>query len=144
MKKLEKFIYSVNYLPQILYFGSSSLILLIIIFDIEFIPVIPIFIVFFYMTYLAIKNYKKSDSNEIDGFEKLIYSVKYLPQTLYFSTLAWLIYTMYYAVYLDESVKVFGFEWSSPFEEIFLFWFLYITHLAVKNYKSEDKYGIKK
>ena len=144
MKKLEKFIYSVNYLPQILYFGSSSLILLIIIFDIEFIPVIPIFIVFFYMTYLAIKNYKKSDSNEMDGFEKLIYSVKYLPQTLYFSTLAWLIYTMYYAVYLDESVKVFGFEWSSPFEEIFLFWFLYITHLAVKNYKSENEYGIKK
>ena len=143
MKKLEKFIYSVNYLPQILYFGSSGLILLIIIFDIEFIPVIPVFIVFFYMTYLAIKNYKKSDSNEIDGFEKLIYSVKYLPQTLYFSTLAWLIYTMYYAIYLDESVKVFGFEWSSPFEEMFLFWFLYITHLAIKNYKSENEYGPK-
>ena len=70
------------------------------------------------MTYLAIKNYKKSDSNEMDVFEKLIYSVKYLPQILYFSTLTWLIYTMYYAVYLDESVKIFGFEWSSPFEEI--------------------------
>ena len=144
MKKLEKLIYSVNYLPQILYFGSSGLILLIIIFDIKFIPIIPVFIIFFYMTYLAIKNYKKSDSKEMDGLEKLIYSVKYLPQILYFSTLAWLIYTMYYAVYLDESVKVFGFEWSSPFEEMFFFWFLYITHLAVKNYKSKNEYGIKK
>ena len=48
------------------------------------------------------------------------------------------------AIYLDESVKVFGFEWSSPFEEMFFFWFLYITHLAVKNYKSKNEYGIKK
>ena len=80
----------------------------------------------------------------MDGLEKLIYSVKYFPQILYFSTLAWLIYTMYYAIYLDESVRVFGFEWSSPFEEIFFFWFLYITHLAVKNYKSKNEYGTKK
>ena len=144
MKKIEKFIYSVKNLPQILYFGSSALILCIVIFDIEFIPIIPVFIIFIYMTYLAIKNYKKSDSKDMDGLEKLIYSVKYLPQIVYFSTLAWGIYTMYYAIYLDESIKVFGFEWTSPLEEIFFFWFLYITHLAIKNYKSENEYGLKK
>ena len=85
MKKIEKLIYSVKFLPQALYFGSSALILLIIIFDIEFIPIIPVFVIFLYMTYLAIKNYKKSESSEMDKLEKLIYSVKYLPQILYLS-----------------------------------------------------------
>ena len=110
MKKIEKLIYSVKFLPQVLYFGSSALILLIIIFDIEFIPIIPVFVIFLYMTYLAIKNYKKSESSEMDKLEKLIYSVKYLPQILYFSSLGWVAYTIYYDIYFDESVTIFGIE----------------------------------
>ena len=84
------------------------------------------------MTYLAIKNYKKSESSEMDKLEKLIYSVKYLPQILYFSSLGWVAYT------------IFGLEWDSPFGEIFFLWFLYITHMAIKNYKSKNEYGGKK
>ena len=144
MKKIEKLIYSVKFLPQVLYFGSSALILLIIIFDIEFIPIIPVFVIFLYMTYLAIKNYKKSESSEMDKLEKLIYSVKYLPQILYFSSLGWVVYTIYYDIYFDESVTISGLEWDSPFGEIFFLWFLYITHLAIKNYKSKNEYGGKK
>lgn len=144
MKKIEKFIYSVKFLPQVLYFGSSALILLIIIFDIEFIPIIPVFVIFLYMTYLAIKNYKKSESIEMDKLEKLIYSVKYLPQILYFSSLGWVVYTIYHDIYFDEPVTIFGLEWDSPFGEIFFLWFLYITHLAIKNYKSKNEYGGKK
>ena len=144
MKKIEKLIYSVKFLPQALYFGSSALILLIIIFDIEFIPIIPVFVIFLYMTYLAIKNYKKSESSEMDKLEKLIYSVKYLPQILYFSSLGWVAYTIYYDIYFDESVTIFGLEWDSPFGEIFFLWFLYITHLAIKNYKSKNEYCGKK
>ena len=144
MKKIEKFIYSVKFLPQLLYFGSSALILLIIIFDIEFIPIIPVFVIFLYMTYLAIKNYKKSESIEMDKLEKLIYSVKYLPQILYFSSLGWVVYTIYHDIYFDEPVTIFGLEWDSPFGEIFFLWFLYITHLAIKNYKSKNEYGGKK
>lgn len=144
MKKIEKLIYSVKFLPQILYFGSAALILFIIIFDILFIPIIPVFIIFLYMTYLAIKNYKKSESRQMDKLEKLIYSVKYMPQFLYFSSLSWLIYTIYYDIYFDKPLTIFGLEWDSPFGEIFFFWFLYITHLAIKNYKSIDEYGGKK
>ena len=132
MKKIEKLIYSVKFLPEVLYFGSSALILLIIFFDIEFIPIIPVVVIFLYMTYLAIKNYKKSESSEMDKLEKLIYSVKYLPQILYFSSLGCVAYT------------IFGLEWDSPFGEIFFLWFLYITHMAIKNYKSKNEYGGKK
>ena len=78
MKKIEKLIYSVKFLPQVLYFGSSALILLIIIFDIEFIPIIPVFVIFLYMTYLAIKNYKKSESSEMDKLEK-----RFIPLNIY-------------------------------------------------------------
>ena len=67
MEKLEKFIYSVKYLPQILYFGSVGLIgydiYCNVINDTEFIS--NAFVsgwltfVFFYMTYLGIKKYQK-------------------------------------------------------------------------------------
>ena len=65
MEKLEKLIYSVKYLPQILYFGSVGLIGYDIycnaINDTEFIPdllMLPFAFFFFYMSYLAMKNYK--------------------------------------------------------------------------------------
>ena len=141
MEKLEKFIYSFKYLPAILYFGSVGLILLDIFLDIELIGdklIIPLWILFFYMSYLGSKNYKSGDFNVL---EKFIYSIKCLPQVLYFGTLAWLIYTYYFGDYLENEVQVFGYVWNdSLLEDLFFFWFLYITYLAVKNLKTNDKF----
>ena len=139
--KLEKLIYSVKYLPQILYFGSAGLILLIISIDVTLIELlIPLFIFFIYMTYLASKNYKSNGG--MNGLEKLIYSRKYLPQILYFGSLAWLIYTYYFGNYLGNEIEIFGYVWNdSLLDNIFFFWFLYITYLAVKNLKKKDEFG---
>ena len=142
MKKIEKLIYSVKFLPQVLYFGLSALILLILIFDIEAIPIIPVFVIFLYMTYLVSKNYK---SGGIDPVEKLIYSKKYLPPLLYFGSLAWLIYTFYYEFYLGKEIEIFASSSANNIlSDLFIFWFLYITYLAIKNYKSKNEYGGKK
>ena len=141
MDRLEKLIYSVKYLPQILYFGSVGLILLDIFLDIELIGdklIIPLWILFFYMSYLGSKNYKSGDFNVL---EKFIYSIKYLPQVLYFGSVAWLIYTYYYGDYLDNEIEIFGYVWNdSLFENMFFFWFLYITYLAAKNLKTKDEF----
>ena len=66
MDKLEKLIYSNKFLPPFLYFGSAGLIGFDIYFDIfkdvEFLNQYvetPLFILFFYMTYLGLKNLKK-------------------------------------------------------------------------------------
>ena len=136
MKKLEKFIYSVKYLPQVLYFGSAGLILLIISLDVKLIELlIPLFIFFIYMTYLVSKNYK---SGGIDPIEKLIYSNKYLPPLLYFGSLAWLIYTYYFGNYLGNEIQILGYVWDdSLLDYIFFYWFLYITYLAAKNLKKK-------
>ena len=143
MKKLEKLIYSVKYLPQILYFGSAGLLILVIFLDVNLIQIIiPLFLFFIYMTYLASKNYK---SGGIDPIEKMIYSNKYLPPLLYFGSLAWLIYTFYYEAYLGREIEIFASASANYIlSDVFIFWFLYITHLAVKNYKSKNEYGIKK
>ena len=142
MDRLEKLIYSVKYLPQILYFGSVGLILLDIFLDIELIGdklIIPLWILFFYMSYLGSKNYKSGDFNVL---EKFIYSIKYLPQVLYFGTLAWLIYTYYIGGYLEHEIQIFGYVWNdSLLEDLFFFWFLYITYLAVKNLKKKNEFG---
>ena len=68
-KSLEKLIYSVKYLPQILYFGSFGIILYSIyssIFrEVDFIPgllIFPLIFFFFYMSHLVAKNYKKNKS----------------------------------------------------------------------------------
>tara|TARA_Y100000996_G_scaffold336916_1_gene273595 strand:+ start:355 stop:792 length:438 start_codon:yes stop_codon:yes gene_type:complete len=139
--KLEKLIYSVKYLPQVLYFGSAGLILLIISLDVRLIELlIPLFIFFIYMTYLASKNYKSNGG--MNGLEKLIYSIKYLPQILYFGSLAWLIYTYYFGNYLGNEIQIFGYVWNdSLLDHIFFFWFLYITYIAVKNLKTKDEFG---
>ena len=142
--KLEKLIYSVKYLPQVLYFGSAGLILLIISLDVRLIELlIPLFIFFIYMTYLASKNYKSNGG--MNGLEKLIYSIKYLPQILYFGSLAWLIYTYYFGNYLGNEIQIFGYVWNdSLLDHIFFFWFLYITYIAVKNLKTKDEFGANK
>tara|TARA_B100000945_G_C20034743_1_gene436176 strand:+ start:233 stop:436 length:204 start_codon:yes stop_codon:yes gene_type:complete len=66
MDKLEKVIYSFKYLPPFLYFGSAGLIGYDIFCNVfketefinEYIET-PIYILFFYMTYLGVKNLKK-------------------------------------------------------------------------------------
>ena len=135
MDKLEKIIYSIKYLPQILYFGSAGLLLLVIFIDIQLVEIIiPLFLFFIYMTYLASKNYK---SGGIDPIEKLIYSNKYLPPLLYFGSLAWLIYTFYYEGYLGKEIEIFASASLNSFlSYAFIFWFIYITWLAVKNLKK--------
>ena len=66
MDKLEKLIYSYTYFPSFLYFGSVGLIgydiYCYFINDSEFLNEYvetPLTILFFYMTYLGIKNLKK-------------------------------------------------------------------------------------
>ena len=66
MEKLEKFIYSIKYLPGILYFGSFGTILFdaysYIFMEGNFIPDLlsfPLFVFCFYMWHLILKNYKK-------------------------------------------------------------------------------------
>ena len=141
LDKLEKLIYSVKYLPQVLYFGSAVLLLLVIFLDVRLIELlIPLFIFFIYMTYLASKNYKSNGGT--NGLEKFIYSIKYLPQILYFGSVAWLIYTYYFGDYLENEIQIFGYVWNdSLLEGIFFFWFLYITYLGVKNLKTKDEFG---
>tara|TARA_Y100000746_G_scaffold8281_1_gene7418 strand:+ start:149 stop:586 length:438 start_codon:yes stop_codon:yes gene_type:complete len=141
LDKLEKLIYSVKYLPQLLYFGSAGLLLLVIFLDVRLIELlIPLFIFFIYMTYLASKNYKSNAGMNV--LEKFIYSIKYLPQILYFGSVAWLIYTYYFGDYLENEIQIFGYVWNdSLLEDIFFFWFLYITYLGVKNLKTKDEFG---
>ena len=136
MDKLEKLIYSVKYLPQILYFGSAGLLILVIFVDVNLIQIIiPLFVFFIYMTYLASKNYK---SVGIDPIEKMIYSNKYLPPLLYFGSLAWLIYTFYYEAYLGKEIEIFASASANHIlSDAFIFWFIYITWLAVKNLKKK-------
>ena len=66
MEKLVKFIYSFKYMPTILYFASVGLLGYDIYCNIiketecfnEYIET-PVYIIFFYMTYLGLKNLKK-------------------------------------------------------------------------------------
>ncbi len=67
MQKLEKLIFSVKYLPTILYFGSVVLIgydiYCNIINETEFLNIYtetPVIIIFFFMTYLGVKKYQKN------------------------------------------------------------------------------------
>ena len=67
MKKLEKFIYSVKYLPPILYFGSVALLGYDIYCDVinesEFLNVYSetlLIFIFCLMTYLGVKKYQKN------------------------------------------------------------------------------------
>ena len=124
MDKLEKIIYSIKYLPQILYFGSAGLLLLVIFIDIQLVEIIiPLFLFFIYMTYLASKNYK---SGGIDPIEKLIYSNKYLPPLLYFGPVVLIAYDIYCDVIKET-------EFLNEFTEIPLYiLFFYMTYKGLK------------
>ena len=71
MDKLEKLIYSVKYLPPFLYFGSAGLIGYDIYYNVvketeflnEYIET-PIYILFFYMTYLGLKNLEEKKTKD--------------------------------------------------------------------------------
>ncbi len=129
MDKLEKLIYSVKYLPQILYFGSAGLLILVIFLDINLLEIIiPLFLFFIYMTYLASKNYK---SGGIDPIEKLIYSNKYLPALLYFGSAGIVFYDIYCNIFNGLSFI------PDYFQLPLFFFFFYMTHLAIKNYKKK-------
>ena len=74
----------------------------------------------------------------MDKLEKLIYSVKYLPPILYFGSLAWLIYIFYYEAYLGKEIEIFASASTNYIlSDVFIFWFIYITWLAVKNLKKK-------
>ena len=67
MKKLEKFIYSVKYLPPILYFGSVGLLAYDIYCDVtnrtELLNIYTetlLILIFCLMTYLGVKKYQKN------------------------------------------------------------------------------------
>ena len=124
LDKLEKLIYSVKYLPQVLYFGSAGLLLLVIFLDVRPIELlIPLFLFFIYMTYLAIKNYK---SGGIDPVEKLIYSNKYLPSLLYFGSVGLIGYDIY-CNFIKET------EFLNQYTETPLYiLFFYITYKGLK------------
>ena len=129
MDKLEKLIYSVKYLPQILYFGSAALLILVIFLDINLIEIIiPLSLFFIYMTYLAIKNYK---SGGVDPVEKFIYSNKYLPPLLYFGSAGIIFYDIYCNILNGASFI------PDHLQLPLFFFFLYMTHLAIKNYKKK-------
>jgi len=77
---------------------------------------------------------KKLINQIFDATENLIYSVKYLQPILYFGTVAWLIYIIYYDVYLENEIQIFGYVWDSKASNLFYLWFVYITLLSLKNY----------
>ena len=71
MDKIEKLIYSFKYLPAVLYFGSVGLIGYDIYCNVvketeflnEYIET-PIYIIFFYMTYLGLKNLEEKKTKD--------------------------------------------------------------------------------
>ena len=77
---------------------------------------------------------KKLINQIFDATENLIYSVKYLQPILYFGTVAWLIYIIYYDGYLENEIQIFGYVWDSKASNLFYLWFVYITLLSLKNY----------
>ena len=128
MDKIEKLIYSVKYLPQILYFGSAGLLILVIFLDINLIQIIPLFLFVIYMTYLVSKNYKPGG---IDPIEKMIYSNKYLPPLLYFGSAGVIFYDIYCNIFNGASFI------PDLLQLPLFFFFFYMTHLAIKNYKKK-------
>ena len=85
------------------------------------------------------KKLKKLINQIFDATENLIYSVKYLQPILYFGSVAWLIYIIYYDGYLENEIQIFGYVWDSNASGLFFIWFFYITFLSLKNYPSLSK-----
>ena len=73
---------------------------------------------------------KKLINQMIDAPKKLIYSVKYLPQILYFGSLGIILYEIIIEEFIPDSLLI-------PFG----IFFLYITVLAIKNYGTKREFG---
>ena len=73
---------------------------------------------------------KKLINQILDATENLIYSVKYLPQILYFGSIGILFYDVIIENFIPNSLLI-------PF----CIFFLYITFLAIKNYRTKREFG---
>ena len=80
---------------------------------------------------------KVAEFDKYKSLEKLIYSVKYLPQILYFGSLGILLYDIYCNVINDTEFIPYLLMFP-----LILFWF-YMSHLAIKNYKTKKEFGVK-
>ena len=72
----------------------------------------------------------------MEKLKKLIYSVKYLPQILFFGSIGFLFYAF--------SIAGTGNDFIPFVNAIFLpfsLFFLYILHLNMKNYNTKKKFG---
>ena len=120
-------------MPQILYFGSAGLLILVIFLEI-FELLIPLFLFFIYMTYLAIKNYKSDNQSGVrDPIEKLIYSNKYLPSLLYFGSVGLIGYDIY-CNFIKET------EFLNEYTETPLYiLFFYMTYKGLKRIEKLKK-----
>ncbi len=67
----------------------------------------------------------------MDKLEKLIYSVKYLPQVLYFGSLVLIICDAYF-YFIGKKQFL-----NQYFQTLLTFTFFYMTFLAVKNLKKK-------
>ena len=76
------------------------------------------------------KKLKKLINQILDATENLIYSVKYLPQILYFGSLGIILYEIIIEEFIPDSLFI-------PFG----IFFLYITVLAIKNYGKKREFG---
>lgn len=68
----------------------------------------------------------------MDKLEKLIYSVKYLPQVLYFGSLVLIICDAYF-YFIGKKQFL-----NQYFQTFLTFTFFYMTFLAVKNLKKKN------
>ena len=76
------------------------------------------------------KKLKKLINQILDATENLIYSVKYLPQILYFGSLGIILYEIIIEEFIPDSLLI-------PFG----IFFIYITVLAIKNYGTKREFG---
>ena len=73
---------------------------------------------------------KKLINQIFDATENLIYSVKYLPQILYFGSLVFFLYSCYSSIFREVDFI------SRLLELPLIFFFFYMTHLVAKNDKK--------
>ena len=74
--------------------------------------------------------------DKFKSLEKLIYSVKYLPQILFFGGLIIIFYTFFIAGTGNDFIPFVN-SYFLPFSGFFL----YITLLAMKNYGTKREFG---
>ena len=76
------------------------------------------------------KKEKVAEFDKYKSLEKLIYSVKYLPQILYFGSFVFVLYSLYSWIF-GEVDFIFRL-----LELPLIFFFIYMSHLIAKNNKK--------